>query len=192
MCAELSFIEIASHGEILAKRDSGYVAAASAFLLLLFFIWYAFRSVHNVRRDGQEYIFNPRILWKVMPFPLAALGVWIFLDSAAVIWFRVAVGLGICALALGAYPKVIRFDDAGISGKNWLGRPIQIRWDEIVKIRRTQSSRYTSEGYEIRGAAGDRLWVLDMVYDTGSMIDILRSKLKIKVEDPQAAIQLEI
>jgi hypothetical protein len=192
MPAELAYSTIGTLIKIHRTDTLDYASAAFVFLLLISFVWYAFRSVHNVRQDGREYIFSPRFLWKVMPFPFAALGVWIFFDSAAGFWFHVAMGLAICALAIGAYPKVIRLDDTGISSKNWLGRPIQIRWDEITRIRRTQSSRYTSQGYQIKSAGGERLWVLDMVYDTDSMIDIMRSKVKIKVDDPQAKVQLEI
>jgi hypothetical protein len=183
MCAELVYVATSMVGALLAERVSGYLEGGLVILLLLFFLWFAFRSVHNVLQNGREYVFKPKFLWKVMPFPLAALGAWVFFETAAVLWFRIAIGLGICALAIGAYPKVIRFDDSGISSKNWLGRPIQIRWDEITKIRRASGSRYTSEGYDIRDSNGTRIRVLDQVYDTESMIRILRSKAHVKVED---------
>ncbi len=187
MYAELTYAAIGTLIKIHRTDTLDYAGAAIVALLVFLFLWFGFRDVHNVRREGQEYVFKPKFLWKVMPFPLAALGVWIFLDSTAVFWFRVAMGLGICALAIGAYPKVIRFDDAGVSSKNWLGRPIRIRWNAITKVRRTPGTRYTSDGYDIRDSNGTRIKVLDQVFDTESMIRILRSKVHVKIEDSRSS-----
>jgi hypothetical protein len=192
MPAQLAYATIGTLVKIHRTDTLDGAGAAVIALLIFLFLWFGFRDVHNVRQDDGEYVFKPKFLWKVIPFPFAALGVWIFLDSAAVFWFRVAMGLGICASAIGAYPKVIRFDDAGISSKNWMGRPIHIHWNAITEVRRTPESRYSSRGYLIRDSDGMRFRVLDMVYDTDSMIDILRSKVKIKVDDRQATIKLKI
>jgi hypothetical protein len=192
MPAELAYVAAAIPGQALVMRNLRYLAPAFVFLLLFLFMLFAFRNVHNCEQSGQEYIFRPKFLYKFMPFPLAALGVWAFLDTLAILWLRLVIGLGICGLAICGYPKVIRFDQSGISSKDWLGRPLQLPWGAITEVRRTSGTRYTSSGYDIRDSNEARIQVLDMVYDTESMIRILQSKVKIKVDDPNAPIQLEI